>query len=365
MIAPARRLRLTQDGTLVIFGVMSDDATEEVGFLLLPEFPIYALVLAVEALRVANQNAGRRLFATRLFTVHGRPVAAGSGAELVPDSGIGEVKFCPTVLVVAGNQPTQHLTRGLLAWLRRLDRHGTLLGAIDTGGFALAAAGLLDGYRVTLHWEAVQLFHERHPEIEVTEQLFLSDRNRLTCAGGIATLDLMLELIRTKHGHDLAEVVRTGLIHERQRSGFEPQRTAIGGHVASVDRRIAGIVADMEAHLDQPLAPRQLAARAGISVRQLERLIASRFHDTPGGYYLKLRLQAARNHLFYGDMPIQEIATATGFSSPSVLSRSFKRRFGLSPREFREQFARERLQRFRPEVRQQLGLAGLRPDRSS
>ena len=170
----------------------------------------------------------------------------------------------------------------------------------------------------------MQLFHERHPEIEVVEQLFLSDRNRLTCAGGIATLDLMLELIRTKHGHDLAEVVRTGLIHERQRSGFEPQRVAIGGHVASVDRRIAGIVADMEAHLDQPLPPRQLAARAGISVRQLERLIASRFHDTPGGYYLKLRLQAARNHLFYGDMPIQEIATATGFSSPSVLSRSFK-----------------------------------------
>ena len=117
---------------LVIFDDMSDQApTEEIGFLLLPEFPIYALVLAVEALRVANQNAGRRLFATRLFTADGRPVVAGSGAELVPDSGIAEVKFCPTLLVVAGNQPTQHLTRGMLAWLRRLDRHGTLLGAVS------------------------------------------------------------------------------------------------------------------------------------------------------------------------------------------------------------------------------------------
>ncbi|MFO1075280.1 MAG: hypothetical protein U1E17_21820 [Geminicoccaceae bacterium] len=95
---------------------MSDPApTEEIGFLLLPEFPIYALILAVEALRVANQNAGRRLFATRLFTADGKPVAAGSGAELAPDSGIAEVRFCPTVLVVAGNQPTQHLGRGLLA----------------------------------------------------------------------------------------------------------------------------------------------------------------------------------------------------------------------------------------------------------
>ena len=113
-----------------------------------------------------------------LFTADGRAVASGSGSEMVPDCGIAEVKFCPTVLVVAGNQPTQHLSRGLLAWLRRLDRHGTLLGAIDTGAFALAAAGLLDGYRITLHWEAVQLFHERHPEIEVVEQLFSKQRHQ-------------------------------------------------------------------------------------------------------------------------------------------------------------------------------------------
>ena len=167
---------------------------------------IYALILAVEALRVANQNAGR-LFATRLFTANGRPVAAGSGAELVPDSGIAEVKFCPTVL--GRGQPADPAPDPRAAGLAAPPgpaRHA--LGAIDTGAFALAAAGLLDGYSITLHWEAVQLFHERHPEIEVVEQLFLSDRNRLTCAGGIATLDLMLELIRTKHGHDLAEVVR-------------------------------------------------------------------------------------------------------------------------------------------------------------
>src|SRR5262249_4140397 len=122
------------------------------------------------------------------------------------------------------------------------------------------------------------------------------------------------------------------------------------------DRRLAGIVADMEAHLEAPLRPSALASRAGVSVRQLERLFGDRFRDTPSGYYLELRLQAARNHLFYGEIPVQEIANATGFSSPSVLSRSFKARFGLSPREFRRQFSGERLQRFRPEIRQQLGL---------
>ena len=332
-------------------------APEPVGFLLLPECPIYALILAVEALRIANQNAGERLFSTHLFSVDGSPVRAGNGMALAPDNGIQAVPFFPTLIVCAGNQPTQHITKPLLNWLRRLARHGALLGAIDTGAFTLAAAGLLDGYKVALHWEALSLFQEHHPEIEAVEQLFVSDRDRLTCAGGIATLDMMLELIRLKHGPELAEVVRTGLVHERSREGREPQRPTIAAEAVPADQRLAGIVADMEANLETPLPPANLASRAGISLRQLERLFRDRFKDTPRGYYLKLRLQAARNHLFYGDMPIQDIATVTGFAAPAILSRTFKARFGLSPRDFRRQFSAERLQRFRPEIRQQLGLA--------
>jgi AraC family carnitine catabolism transcriptional activator len=310
----------------------------------------------MEALRIANQNAGERLFSTHLFTVDGSPVRAGNGMALVPDSGIRAVPFFPTLIVCAGNQPTQHITKPLLNWLRRLARHGALLGAIDTGAFTLAAAGLLDGYKVALHWEALSLFQEQHAEIEAVEQLFVSDRDRLTCAGGIATLDMMLDLIRLKHGSELAEVVRTGLVHERIRDGREPQRPTIAAEAVPADQRLAGIVADMEANLETPLAPGELAVRAGISLRQLERLFRDRFDETPRGYYLKLRLQAARNHLFYGDMPIQDIANATGFAAPAVLSRTFKARFGLSPRDFRRQFSGERLQRFRPEIRQQLGL---------
>jgi AraC family carnitine catabolism transcriptional activator len=112
----------------------------------------------------------------------------------------------------------------------------------------------------------------------------------------------------------------------------------------------------MEAHLEAPLSTDALAARAGVSVRQLERLMRDTLKEAPSRYYLKLRLQAARNHLFYGDMPIQEIAQACGFSSPSVLSRAFKEHFGVSPREFRRQFSADRIERFRPELRQQFGL---------
>jgi AraC family carnitine catabolism transcriptional activator len=332
----------------------ADGPPEPVGFLLLPQFPIYALVLAIETLRIANQNAGRRLFSTHLFTVDGRPVRATNGMELKPDRSLREVAFFPTVLVFAGNEPLPHLTRGLLGWLRRLARHGAHLGAVDTGAFALAEAGLLDGVKVTLHWEAIPLFREHFPEVEPVEQLWTFERNRLGCAGGIATLDLMLELIRRRVGADLAETVRAGLVHERARAAAEPQRPPHRALPGPTDRRLEAAIALLERHLDQPLRPRDLARRVGLSVRQLERLTKARLGETPAELSLRLRLLAARNHLFYGDLSIQEIAVATGFSSPSVLSRCFKARFGLSPREFRRQFSGDRLERFRPEVRQEL-----------
>lgn len=337
------------------------DTPEQIGFLLLPEFPLYALVPAIEALRIASQYAARRLFRVSLLSLDGQPVRAGNGMTLPAEAAIATVGFIPTLLVVGGNHPTQHLSRELLAWLRRLARHGALLGGIDTGTFALAAAGVLDGHRATLHWEAAEIFRELHPEIAIVERLFVIDRNRVTCAGGIAALDLMLHLIATRHGHSLAQMVADGFVHGRIRRDDEPQRTEPDEAFGRLDPRLGRVVRLMERNLEAPLDSPALALAAGVSVRQLERLIRDRFADSPRGFYLKLRLHAARNQLFYGDTPVQEIAQMTGFSSPAVFCRAFKARFGVGPREFRRQCSRDMLQRFRPEIRQQLGLGGVAP----
>lgn len=341
---------------MAALGPPGRDQPEQIGFLLLPEFPLYALVPALEALRIANQYAARRLFRVSLLSVDGQPVRAGNGMTLTADAGIAATGFVPTLFVVGGNHPTQHLSRELLAWLRRLERHGALLGAFDTGSFALAAAGLLAGYRTTLHWEAAEMFRELHPEIDLVEQLFVIDRNRMTCAGGTAALDLMLHLIATKHGRALAQMVADGFVHGRIRRDDEPQRTEPDQAFGRLDARLGRVVRLMEENLETPLQTRALAMAAGVSLRQLERLIRDRFADSPRGFYLKLRLHAARNQLFYGDLPVQQVAQATGFSSPSVFCRAFKARFGVGPRAFRRQFSRDMLQRFRPEIRQQLGL---------
>ena len=334
----------------------ADGEPTRYGFLLLPEFPIYALMPAIEALRIANQNRGRDLYDWHLFSVTGKAVAAGNGMALKVDAAIADVPWYPTVFVCGGNHPLQHVDKRLLNWLRRLARHGSVLGAIDTGAFALAKAGLLNGHRVTLHWEVLSTFRDQFPEIEISEQLFVIDRDRITCAGGHATLDLMLHLIARRHGSGLAQVVANAFVTQKIRREAEPQRIE-AEHISGDSRApFTRIVHDMEDNLVTPLSASELADRAGISLRALGRILKDRVGESPMRYYRKVRLQAARNALFYSDIPIQDIARSCGFASPEVFSRTFHSHFGMSPRDFRQRFASEQLQQFRPELDQVLEL---------
>jgi AraC family carnitine catabolism transcriptional activator len=346
LVSDKRRNSLKQENADVI----------RFGFLLLPEFPLYALTPAMEALRIANQNHGRKLYDWMLVSENSQSVRSGNGMSVSVDATIAEVNWLPTVLVFGGNHPLQHLSKPLLNWLRRLARHGCVMGGIDTGTFALAEAGLLEGREVTMHWESVSTFRERYPGIQVSEQLFRIDEKRVTCAGGHATLDLMLALIAKRHGSVLAQVVANAFVAHRPRSEAEPQR--LSPRILSKDfaSPLTRILQDMENNIQTPLSAQALAKRAGISVRALSRLINDRLGESPMSYYRKIRLQAARNALFYSDVAIQDVAASCGFASPEVFSRTFKVHFGVSPREFRHRFAADGLRRFRPELEQQLAL---------
>ncbi len=326
------------------------------GFLILPEFPLYGLVPVTEALRIANQNCGRRLFDWALISEEGDSVPSGNGMSLGVDMAIKDINWLPIVFVFAGNHPTQHLTKGTLNWLRRLARHGCVMGGVDTGAFALAEAGLLKDRRITLHWESVTTFKECYPGIDISEQLYEFDYDRITCAGGHATLDMMLDVIRRHHGSNLAQVVANAFVAHRPRSAAEPQR--LDPHLVANESNspLTHILQDMESNISTPLSARALAKRAGVSVRALNRIVHDRVGESPMSYYRKIRLNAARNALFYSDIAIQDIAASCGFGSPEVFSRSFKVHFGVSPREFRKRFASDELRRYRPEVHQDISL---------
>lgn len=310
-------------------------APERISFLLLPEFAMMAFMSAVEPLRVANRLGGKDLFRWQILSPDGHPVTASNGMKVVADAAAPDIERVSTLFICASFEPERHCDQNLRLWLRRMAAYGAVLGAIDTGSFLLARAGLLDGYRVTMHWESRAAFREAFPTIHATQELFEIDGNRLTCAGGTAAMDMMLHMIGRRHSQELAVDVSEQFIRERIRERSDHQRMALRARLGIHNPHILRVVALMEKNIETPLRIAELAAQTGVSTRQLERLFTQHLHDTPQGYYLKLRLAHARRLLQQTSMHVISIALACGFGSAAPLSRAYKAHFGRTPRQDR------------------------------
>lgn len=330
---------------------MSDETRPRFNFILQPEFPLNALILASDALRIANQNSGRELFRWTFVSETGEPVRASNGMWFGADMPITDMPPAEVCLVFEGNLPTQRNTQRILGQLRAAARFGAIVGGVDTGVFALAQAGLIpvsEDAPVVLHWEAVPAFMERFPVAAPKNEIYRIDGNRVQCAGGVATLDLVLDLIARFNGEALANEVANALVHTR-REPATPQR-GDGLLEAEQHQLSARMIALMERNLDFPLTLEELAEALGVSQRTMTRVCRRTFGQSPMRLYLHIRLQAARNLLFYEEHSIKDVATACGFSYPAVFSRVFKAQFGQTPRAFRAEFREKQSQRVRPEI---------------
>jgi transcriptional regulator GlxA family with amidase domain len=304
-------------------------------FFLVPNFSMMAFTAAVEPLRSANRMSGSQLYEWRVISKDGRPVAASNKLQVVADASIADVDQAEILLVCAGIDGHRYDDRQLLAWLRRIARQGGIVGSLCTGTHLLARAGLLNGYRCTIHWEDLESFADEHPELEVTDDIFEIDRNRITCSGGTAALDLMLHVITMDHGAELAGKVSEQFIHERIREAHDHQRMALQSRVGVSDPKLLSAIGEMEGNLEEPLPLPDIADAVGLSTRQLERLFKKHLGRTPSRYYRELRLHHARLMLMQGSASILSIALAAGFVSASHFSRRYREYFGRTPREER------------------------------
>lgn len=311
-------------------------APDDLYFLLLPAFSMLGFVSAVEPLRVANRYQ-KNLYRWHILSVDGGPVTASNGMSLNAEGSLDTVDRAPTLFIVGGFNPLEHYTPALGHWLRRLDRAGTVLGAIDTGSFVLAEAGLLQRQKLTLHWEAISAFVERYPALAamVTQELFEIDGQRITSAGGTASIDMLLALIARKHGHALATKVSEQFVLGRIRNPSDHQRMQIAARYGIHNKKTIQVVSEMERHMEDPLSPDALADSIGVTRRQLERLFATYLKDTPSHFYLGLRLDRARQLLQQTEMRIIEVSVACGFESPSYFSRAYRSRFHSPPKQDR------------------------------
>jgi AraC family carnitine catabolism transcriptional activator len=309
---------------------MPDTPAEDIHFLLLPQFSMLGLLSAIEPLRVANRFHGN-LYRWHLLSIDGASVTASNGMSLEAEGACGEVGNARTVFVVAGFNPLQHATAALTQWLKKLDREGATLGGIDTGCFLLAEAGLFKQERLTLHWEATSAFQERYPRLNVTQELFEIDGRRISSAGGTASIDMMLDLIARRHGHELATQVSEQFVLGRIRDKTDHQRMQITARYGVHNKKIVQVIGAMERNLESPLSADELADVIAVTRRQLERLFRAQFQDTPSNFYLKLRLDRARQLLRQTDMSVMEIGVACGFESATYFARAYRNRYDVSP----------------------------------
>jgi transcriptional regulator GlxA family with amidase domain len=314
-----------------MFGDPPASLPQEIGFLLLPKFSLMAFASAAEPLRQANTQSGRDLYRWTVISEDGRPVTASNGMALVADAAHADVKRCAVLVVCASYDPDLGTTKSVLSWLRTMAGQGTTLGGLDTGSYVLARAGLLDGYKATIHWENLAGLAERFPAIDVRPDIFRIDRNRFTCSGGTAALDMMLHLIRRQHGQALAALVADEFIYARIREPGDPQRMAVTHRLGRSHPKLAQAIEAMEANLEEPLPSTRIAAAAGLSGRQLERLFQRHLNTTPASHYRALRLERARALLRQTGLPVIEVALCCGFASAASFSRAYRARFDHSP----------------------------------
>ena len=303
----------------------------DIGFYLFPEFPMMAFAAAIEPLRAANRLSGDALFGWRLYSRDGKPVRASNGIEIRVQGSAEDKAEVDLLLVCAGKADAGEGDEVLAKWLRQAARSGTAIGGISLGPYALAHAGLLDGRRVALHWENLAVFAEKFPRIRTTTDIFVIDSNRYTCSGGTAALDMMLQLIATRHDRALANDVSEQFIHPRIRGTDDKQRMALQSRLGVANRKLIDAVEMMQTALEDPRDVRDIAAAVELSPRQLERLFAKYLKVNPSRYYLELRLEHARTLLSQTTRPILDIAVASGFASASHFSRCYRMLYGRKP----------------------------------
>ena len=304
---------------------------ESFAFLLLDGFTLMAFAGAVEVLRLANRVSETALYAWKVVTLDGTPATSSAGLAQPADTALAEVCARDCVVDVGGalDDPKPATPEKVLSALRRCHAHGQPLIGLCTGSFTLAMAGLLRSQDCAVHWEYAEAFAEAFPAVAVLSTAFALGPIP-TASGGAASAELFLTLVSRKHGAALAARVADAMLMPTVRDACEAQTAS---HLTRLGVRapaLAKIAEVMEQNLETTMPMTEIASRAGLSVRQVERLFARYLQTTPVKHYQSLRLERARRLLSVTDMSVTEVAMATGFGSPSHFSKKFRTRYGQS-----------------------------------
>jgi transcriptional regulator GlxA family with amidase domain len=300
-------------------------------FLVLAGSSIMCVASAIDPLRAANRVAGETLFDWRVVSLDGAAPLTTSGLPIAV-SGPFNPADRPDVLVIVGGFGTREFGSGrTTTGIRRVARAARSVGGVEAGTWLLGRAGLLEGRAATTHWEDLEDFAAAFPGADVRPDRYVIDGPVFTAGGASPIFDLMLHLVRSRLGMAVALDVASVFIYDQARAATDAQPLVSLGRLDGYHPRLAQAVRLMESHVDRPLPVSAIARRAGVTARTLEKTFLSSIGETPGAYYLRLRLNVARRLVLDTREPMAAIAARTGFSSAAAFSRAFSRTFGEAP----------------------------------
>ena len=294
----------------------------QISILLFDRFSNHCLANVLEPLRAANDLSSQQVFEWNIVVLGGQRVRSSSGLRLEADAQLADMRG-DILMVMPSYGFLTHAnvtsSRALRAAARRFD----ILAGLDTGSWLLAEAGLLDGYRATIHWGELDRFSERFSDIDVQKEAVIYDRDRITCGGASTAFALAMQMIEKQHGAALRLRV------EHLFSGAYAQRPVRRGGIA------ARAVDLMRAHIEEPLPIAQLAQQLGRSQKHLEQQMLARLGAAPQVIYRRIRLERARQLSLDTTISVAEISVRCGYQDASAMTRAFRSEYGTTPQALR------------------------------
>jgi transcriptional regulator GlxA family with amidase domain len=306
----------------------SNPEPTHIGLLLFDGFSNHCVANLIEPLRAANTLGGRALYTWRYVTTDGAGVESSSGLRILPEVALSDMRG--DVLMVAPSYGFRALCRpDVIRSLRAAAGRFDQVAGLDTGSWLLAEAGLLDGYRATIHPEEITALAEQFPKVSIEQDRYVIDGKRITCSGAMAAFDLSLHMVLRDGGAKLAlEVEQLFVTRDATTTPAEP--------VLGRSKLVRAAIAFMNQHLETPVSISRISSRLSCTQRRLEAAFKDETGITPQHVYRRQRLVLARRLAQTTRLPMAEIAVRSGYQDASAMARAFRSEFGLTPSEARQ-----------------------------
>jgi transcriptional regulator GlxA family with amidase domain len=317
--------------------MMTQQSTISATILVLPESSMMTLSSVIDPLRAANRLSRLPLYSWQLVSLNGEAVTLTCGIEIKVDGALSDKASGELLIVVAGFNYHRYASPKTLVTLRLAAKKFNKIFAIEAGTWVLARAGVITHHQVTTHWEDIENLANAFPSLDVGDERFIIDQNIWSSGGASPALDMMLHYLATTQNRSLALDVASVFIYDQSRAPTDAQTIVSLGRIETLEPRLGKCVRIMETNIEEPLSIKEIADRLMLSTKTLETLCHRHLGETPGTYYLRLRLQIARRLVLDTSLTMMEVSVRSGFNSSAAFTRAFSRRYNRNPLKLRKE----------------------------